>query len=368
MDGEVVHALLTLLDQRITINLPGKLLGFAPDFFQRLVNRHRADGNGAVTDDPLAGDVDVPAGREVHDRIRAPLRGPPHFFDFLVDARGDGGIADVGVDFHQEVAANNHWLQFRMIDVGRDDRTAARHFGADEFGRDPFRNARAPRVAGVLMVEQAAGLLIVLDEIHRRPAAHVFTDGDEFHFGRDDALAGVPKLCDRMAASGAQRFAPQPGESLLIVAPRLAGKIPGHARMLTIVLGFDFAAFIFLHVAATLTPLAPQRGQALLEVSVERRIAPGAAAVIDTHRLVRLDLAVEGFRRAEVYLAERHADIRVDLSSHVNAVRIERQFAVVRLERFFGCDHMFAFVVCAETFSAIPPNNAGCSRAPPEAW
>ena len=37
MDGEVVHALLGLLDQGVAEHLPAQLVGVAADLFQRLV-------------------------------------------------------------------------------------------------------------------------------------------------------------------------------------------------------------------------------------------------------------------------------------------------------------------------------------------
>ena len=40
----------------------------------------------------------------------------------------DGAVADVGVDFHQEIAADDHRLEFGMIDVGRNDGAAAGDF------------------------------------------------------------------------------------------------------------------------------------------------------------------------------------------------------------------------------------------------
>jgi len=64
--------------------------------------------------------------------FRAPLGGPAHFLDLLLDARSHGGIANVGVDLHEEVAANDHRLEFGMIDVGRDDGPARRHLASDE--------------------------------------------------------------------------------------------------------------------------------------------------------------------------------------------------------------------------------------------
>ena len=55
--------------------------------------------------------------------------------------RRHGAVADVGVDLHQEIAADDHRLEFRMIDVGRDDGAAGGDFGADKLGRDFRRDA-----------------------------------------------------------------------------------------------------------------------------------------------------------------------------------------------------------------------------------
>ncbi|MNI62084.1 hypothetical protein D3C73_1173890 [compost metagenome] len=46
MNREIVHALLGLFDQRVAEDLPRQVLGLAIHFFQRLVNRHRANRHG----------------------------------------------------------------------------------------------------------------------------------------------------------------------------------------------------------------------------------------------------------------------------------------------------------------------------------
>jgi hypothetical protein len=88
MDGEVVHALLGLLDQGVAEELPGQVLGLAIDLFQRLVDGHRADGHRGIPHDPLARLVDVLAGGQIHHRVAAPADGPGHLVDFLLDGRG----------------------------------------------------------------------------------------------------------------------------------------------------------------------------------------------------------------------------------------------------------------------------------------
>ena len=58
-------------------------------------------------------------------------------------------------------------------------------------------------------VESADGKVVkqkktadVLGEFGDFRLTHVFADGDELHLGRDDALARVPELSDRMTGAG----------------------------------------------------------------------------------------------------------------------------------------------------------------------
>ena len=74
-------------------------------------------------------------------------------------------VADVRVDLHQEVAADDHRLELEVVDVRRDDRAAARH--------------------------------LVAHEIRRQPLA----DRDELHLWRDFAFARVVQLRHAVPAS-----------------------------------------------------------------------------------------------------------------------------------------------------------------------
>ena len=153
VDREVVDALLALLDQRVPKEVPGELLGPAAGLFQRLVDRDGADRHRGVADDPLARLVNVPAGRQVHDRVGAPADGPAHLLDLLLDRGGDGAVAEVGVEFHEEVAADDHRLEFRVVDIGRDDGAAASDLAAHEFRRDFARDGGAKSLAGMLVLQ-----------------------------------------------------------------------------------------------------------------------------------------------------------------------------------------------------------------------
>ena len=165
VDREVVDALLGLLDERVAVDLPRQVLGTSADFLERLVDRHGADRHRRVAQDPLARLVDVLAGRQVHHGVGAPERRPAQLVDLFVDRRADGRVADVRVDLHREVPADDHRLELGMVDVGGNDGASARHLGPDELG-----------------VEALA-------------------DRDELHLGRDDAAAGVVQLRHRTAAA-----------------------------------------------------------------------------------------------------------------------------------------------------------------------
>src|SRR2546423_3419895 len=133
MDGEVIDPLLRLFDEGVAINFPSQLFRAAADFFERLINRHGADRHGRIANDPFAGGVNVFACGEVHHGVGAPLRRPTHLLDFFLDRRRDGAVADVGVDLYQKIAADDHRLGFRVIDVVRDDGAPSRDLVADEF-------------------------------------------------------------------------------------------------------------------------------------------------------------------------------------------------------------------------------------------
>src|SRR5205807_2613577 len=85
-------------------------------------------------------------------------------------------IADVGVDLHQEVSADDHGLGLGVVDVGGDDGPAPGDLVADELGLEPF------------------------------------ADGDELHLGRDVAPAGVVELGDAAAWLGPEGLAGRAAE------------------------------------------------------------------------------------------------------------------------------------------------------------
>ena len=154
VDGEVVHPLLGLLQQGVAEQLPGEVFGDAVGLLQRLIDGHGTDGHRAVAQDPLAGLVDVAAGGEIHHGVGAPAGGPHQLLHFLFDAGSDRRVADVGVDLHQEVAADDHGLRFRVVDVAGDDGTPGGHLIAHELGRDVLRQSGAKALTRMLGAQE----------------------------------------------------------------------------------------------------------------------------------------------------------------------------------------------------------------------
>ena len=333
VNGEVIHALLGLLDEGVAEEFPGKYLGLAVHFFERLINGHGADGHGRVAEDPFTGGVDVLAGGEVHDGVGTPLGGPAHLFDLFLDAGGDGAVADVGVDFDEEVPADDHRLELGVVDVCGDDGAAGGDFAADElggdFGRDALGEAAedAGRVVGldlggadVLLVEVVADdVLLQLGDLG---AAHVFANRDELHLGGDDASAGVGELGDDFAGLRLQGIALgvdgglQGAEEAFALRGGVFGVVGGEVA---VVAGLDGAAGVFFDVVAGEDPVLAQGGQAFFDGALVGGIAPRAGGVIDAHGVIDLDAAIEALRGAQSNLAHGDADILVDLPLDIDA-------------------------------------------------
>ncbi len=296
VDREVIDALLGLLDQRVAEELPGEVLGDAANFFERLVDRHRADRHRRIAQDPLARLVDVLAGRKIHDRVRAPADRPDHLLDFLGDRARHGRVADVRVDLHEEIATDDHRLGFGMVDVVRDDRAAARDLVAHELRRDRLRQRRAERLPRMLFQQMR-----LCDRIEPL----VLANRDEFHFRRDDAAPRVVHLRNIRAGAGTTRLR-QRRKAHIGELARI--RMPSRERRREI--GELF------RIAALGDPARAQRRQSRCEIDAERRIRVRPGRVVDDERHVLLG-AEHRRRIVERDLAHRHGDV-VAAAAHVD--------------------------------------------------
>ena len=289
MHGEVVHALLCLLNQRVAEDFPGQVFGHAAHLFQRLINWHRANRHWRVAHDPVACGVDVFAGRQIHHRVRAPADGPDQLFYLFLNAGCDSGVANVGVDLDQEVAANGHGLQLGVVDVGRDDRAAACHFAAHKLRRHDLGDAGAKAVAC------QPRLTLGISQVLLHPfQLLVLTDGHVFHLGGDDAFARIVHLGDVGTRPSAARLALQTSG-----LGAQGGERISLAILHAIVQRKGLAAFVQLGVTAGINPALAHQRQALAHVDVGSRVGVRAGGVVHGDRLA---IALQD-------LAHRHLDV-----------------------------------------------------------
>ncbi len=232
-------------------------------------------------------------------------------------------VADVGVDLHQEIAADDHRLRFRVVDVVGDDGATARDFVAHELGRDLVLQIRTKILPGVLAVHQRGELGAhragLLQRFQIRGAVVVLADGDELHLRRDDALACVVHLRHILACLGAARGAVQ------------VGKAHACQRGIGGLLAAIFRAQVGqdLGIAARLDPACAQRGQAGADVDLCGGVGIRTGAVVDEDRRIgfgvgaaRAIFATEHQRRIGLGdFAHRHADVGL-AALHVNLARI----------------------------------------------
>src|SRR5690242_21804885 len=109
--------------------------------------------------------------RSVHDRVGAPTGRPGHLLDLLLDGGRHRGVADIGVDLHQEPLADDHRLDLRVVDVRGQHRATGGDLLAYDLGVD------------------------------------VLADRHELHLGRDLAPPGVRELRDRLSGTTSTRLA-----------------------------------------------------------------------------------------------------------------------------------------------------------------
>ena len=160
-----------------------------------------------------------------------------------------------------------------MINVGWDDSAAAGDFGTDELWGDDLRDRGAKGLALVLegQVMASGRFRLVGGE------AHVLADGDILHLRGDDALLGVSQL--GRALAGLTLVDLTVGTIELDEAIAGGGALGGLGvlpRKVTVVFGLQLTTRNRFHVGAFKNPGRTDSRQALLDVAMEGRIAPGA--------------------------------------------------------------------------------------------
>ena len=66
MNREVIHSLLALFDEGVTVDFPIQVFHYTVHLFKSLVDRYGADRHRAVTDNPFTCFADIFSCREIH--------------------------------------------------------------------------------------------------------------------------------------------------------------------------------------------------------------------------------------------------------------------------------------------------------------
>jgi len=155
VDRHVVDALFGLLFDHVDQEVVGDRLG-ALRTLDCLVDRHRTDRNGGVSDVRLADRVEVLAGAQIHHRVRPVVNRRVELFEFLGAVARGLAVADVGVDLRGELAADDHRIQRVVCVVRRDHRLPLGDLVPDELRIpvlpccDPLHRGRDLAVSGAL--------------------------------------------------------------------------------------------------------------------------------------------------------------------------------------------------------------------------
>jgi len=324
VDGEVVHALLGLFDQGVAEQLPGQVFGHTVDLLQRLVNRHGTNRHRRVADDPLAGFVDVLAGGQVHDRVRTPADAPGQLGHFFFNRRTQRTVADIAVDLHQEVTADDHRLQLNVVDVGRDNGAATGDFFAHELGGDFFRDAGAEAVTRVLLVQQAGGAGFL--------QLHVFADGDVFHLGGDDALTRIVHLGNVGAGLGPTRVF-DVGEAQFGQFSVFEAHLPEIGAQ----------AWQALSIITVVDPGRTHIAQAFAHVNLHGRVGIRAGGVVDQYRGVHFAAKI-GRCDIQADFTHRHQNVRAR-TLYIDFLRAGKRLdrLLIDLGRITEIDRVFWF-------------------------
>lgn len=124
MDGEEIDALLGLFAAGGEDVVIGEFFdGFVDN---HLVQRHRAQRDGAMLDEVAAAAIHVAAGGKVHHGVGAVFQGDFELVQFGDVVAVERGGADVGVDFGGDGPADGAGVEpaGQMIAVGGDDQPA----------------------------------------------------------------------------------------------------------------------------------------------------------------------------------------------------------------------------------------------------
>ena len=117
-----------------------------------------------MRDDRLADGVDIAAGGEVHDRVRAEFDRCIELLDFLFGRAGDRRVADVGVDLtaSKRRQCTSVRASFQVFDVCGNDHPATRDLVADRVRQRGLPDVATYSISGVMVPCRADSICVMV--------------------------------------------------------------------------------------------------------------------------------------------------------------------------------------------------------------
>src|SRR5262245_19211179 len=193
-----------------------------------------------------------------------------------------------------------------MIDIGGDDRPAARHFVPDKFRRYELGNRRAETVS-------SRGSRVAIGAILQcRPAADVLANGDVFHLGSNDSFSRVVHLGNIAPGLGAQNWTPGSFRE-------------GFGVQTVFAIAVYIAAWHFLHIAASFDPLQTHRSKTRADIRCYARISVRTRSVVHHNGIIRV--TVTRMTAGQSNRAHRDTDVRMVMAMNVRLLRSRQRLS-----------------------------------------
>mmetsp|Transcript_13309 Transcript_13309/g.23832 ORF Transcript_13309/g.23832 Transcript_13309/m.23832 type:complete len:318 (+) Transcript_13309:1188-2141(+) len=136
VDCKVIDSLLSLLNERLSEDIPVQVLSNAINLLQGLINWHSSHRNRTIPHDPLPCLLNVLPRTQIHQSVGSPHGTPLQLLDLFLNARRNRRVPNISIDLHLEHPPNNLRLQFKVILVRRNNGTSARHLATHELSLD----------------------------------------------------------------------------------------------------------------------------------------------------------------------------------------------------------------------------------------
>src|SRR5215468_4114110 len=209
-----------------------------------------------------------------------------------------------------------------MVDIGGDDRPAARHFVSNKFRGHELGNRRAETVS-------SGGSRVAIGAIFQgRATANVLANRDVLHLRGDNAFSRVVHLGNVTAGLGAQNR-----------TPGSFGEGFGVRTLLAIAV--NIAARHFLHIAPSFDPLEAHRSETRPDIGCYARSGVWPGCVVNHNGIILVTVTRMAARQSN--RSHRDTDVGMFMAMNVRLLRSRKRLSgysvTLRLVLFIGVRH-----------------------------